>query len=52
MRGMLDGKWHEIERWPEAEAWTGRVTYTLTNDPEAGSFDAAEFEQIDDSDQA
>lgn len=49
MRGLLNGKWHEIERWPEAEAWLGRPHYTLTDDPEAGGFDADHFEQIEET---
>lgn len=47
MRGLLNEQWHEIERWPEAEAWLGSPTYTLTNDPEAGSFSADDFDQIE-----
>lgn len=50
MRALLDGVWHAVERWPEAEAWLGRPTYTLSNDPEAGSFDAADFDAIEGED--
>lgn len=47
MRGLLNGQWHEIERWPEAEFWLRRPIYTLTNDPEAGSYEATDFEEIE-----
>lgn len=46
MRGLIHGVWHDIERWPEAEAWLGRQIYTLIDDPEAGSFEATEFDAI------
>lgn len=47
MRGLLDGQWYDLERWPEAEKWLPAPVYTIKDDPERGSFSADEFEEID-----
>ena len=48
MRGLLDGRgWVEIEDYPEATVWCREQIYTIVDDPEAGSFTADDFEEID-----
>ena len=46
MRGLIDGRWLEIEQNVEASKWIGRIQFSIKNEPEAGIFDEREFEQI------
>ena len=47
MRGFLDGRgWVEIEEDPVASLYLRKPQYSITDDPEAGIFDADEFEEI------
>lgn len=48
MRGLLNGEWEDIEEYPEATFWCGVTQYTITNDHERGTFDARDFEDIED----
>ena len=47
MRGLLERGWVEIEPYDAATFWCGRPQYTIKDDPEAGTFDEQDFEEID-----
>jgi hypothetical protein len=48
VRGLLDGRgWVEIENEPVSSLYLRRPCYAIKDDPEAGVFDADEFEEIE-----
>lgn len=47
MRGALNGEWYVLEEYEEATRWLGRQQFSIKDDPERGSWDASDFEEIE-----
>lgn len=46
LRGLLDGEWVEIQEDTEASFWIGQKQYEIVGEPERGTFDVTEFDEL------